>query len=128
MLRRRTNRDQPTVSRALSSVILGVTLAGGMLGASTAAARPTDVGCPTPIASPRPRIEVGTELVALRQLTIQKVTLVKGSRVRVAAIDADARGRPIAVSLELADGYVLRAVPYPVVRANFRAEPLPPTR
>jgi hypothetical protein len=116
------------VRRALKSVILGVTLACGVLAASEAAASPGQEGSARPMAAPRTRIEVGVQLVALRQVTIQQVTLVKGSRVRVVAIDVDPKGRPTAVSLELPDGYVLRGVSYAVVRANFRAEPPTPSR
>ena len=108
------------------ALILGAALACAGLPAGSLAAQPTDQGCVRAAAAPRPRIEAGVELVALRQVTIQQVTLVKGSRVRVVAVATDAANRPISASLELADGYVLRAVPFAVVRANFRPEqPLP---
>lgn len=65
------------------------------------------------------QLEVGTELVALREVTLRDATIAKGSRVKIVEI-ARTDGRPVAVSLELKDGYVLRGVAYRVVQQSFR--------
>jgi hypothetical protein len=87
------------------------------------AAAPGGVARASPAApAPPPGIEVGAELVALRDVALRQARLRKGSRVRVVHI-ATSRGVPVAVSLELRDGHVLHGVSYRKVKDNFRPVP-----
>ena len=67
-------------------------------------------------------IAVGTELVAVADVTLRRVGLVKGSRVSVTKLSRRA-GRLLSVDVELPDGYVLQRVAIGTVRALFRVAP-----
>jgi hypothetical protein len=71
-------------------------------------------------------IAVGTELVAVADVTLRRVGLVKGSRVSVTKLSRRG-GRLSSVDVELADGYVLQRVAIATVRALFRVAPEPAT-
>jgi hypothetical protein len=65
------------------------------------------------------RLRAGTELVAVRDVTLREATISKGSRVRVVKVH-DKNGRTVSLDIELKDGYVLREVAFRKVRDNFK--------
>jgi len=96
------------------------TIRVALLGLGLALTLPTGeatAGPPKPAQAPR--LEVGSELVAVRDVTLREATLIKGSQVRVVHI-AKKAGKTVALSLELKDGHVLRGVAFHKVRDNFR--------
>jgi len=72
-----------------------------------------------PVKPTKKPLRVGMRMVALRMVVLRGATLEKGSPVTVVQI-TNKGGKPVAVSLELKDGYVLRGVAYRKVRDNFR--------
>ncbi|MBW2459271.1 MAG: hypothetical protein JRI68_32545 [Deltaproteobacteria bacterium] len=66
-----------------------------------------------------PQLKVGSELTAVRDVTLREATLIKGSQVTVVHI-AKKAGKTVALNLELKDGHVLRGVAFRKVRDNFR--------
>jgi hypothetical protein len=73
---------------------------------------------PAPV-EPAPELAQGDELEATRDVELRDATIRKGSRVRVVQVTREA-GKVVAVSLELADGHVLRGVAYATVKASFK--------
>jgi hypothetical protein len=91
------------------SLALAVALALALL------AHPVDA-----LAAPaRDRLEEGLTLEALKEVTLDGATLVKGARVRVRAVTREANG-PERTDLELADGHVVRDVPVRDLVGKFR--------
>lgn len=99
----------------LFAASLALAFAASLGLALPAVAAPT---APPPPAQARP-IEVGSRLVAVREVALRQATIAKGSRVRVTDI-ARRQGRPIALDLELPDGHVLDRIAYAKVKASFR--------
>ncbi|MBI4705795.1 MAG: hypothetical protein HY744_32275 [Deltaproteobacteria bacterium] len=95
----------------LALVLLGALLAPGMPAMEALA------GPPPPAQAPR--IEVGTELEAVRDVVLRQARLSKGSRVTVRRV-VERDGQPVALDLELGDGHVLADVAYRAVAENFR--------
>ena len=65
-----------------------------------------------------PAVSEGAELVAVRDVTLRGAQLLQGARVRNVQVER-ANGQPLAVSLELKDGHVIRGVQVTTVSANF---------
>ncbi len=65
-----------------------------------------------------PAIEVGTELVAVNDVTLHKAEIAKGSRVSVTKV-LTAAGRVESVSVALADGHVVKVSPA-TLASHFR--------
>ena len=103
------------MTRTFAPTFTAVLLGWGL--ALTLPESSAEAGPPRPAVSPE--LKVGSELVALRDITLRHATLVKGSRVTVVRIAKQA-GKPVALNLELKDGHVLRGVAYRKVRDNFR--------
>jgi hypothetical protein len=99
------------MTRPFTAVLLGLGLA------LTLPATTVEAGPPRPVVAPE--LKVGSELVALRDVTLRQATLVKGSHVTVVRL-AKKAGKPVALNLELKDGHVLRGVAYRKVMDNFR--------
>ena len=72
-----------------------------------------------PPQKPTAPFQVGSELIAIRDVSLRSATLAKGSRVRVRHVAR--RGRTaVAVDLELKDGHVLRGIAIRIVQQNFK--------
>ena len=71
-------------------------------------------------------IAVGTELVAVANVTLRRAVIVKGSRVSVTKLSRRG-GQLSSVDMELPDGYVLKQVAIGTIRALFRVAPESPT-
>ena len=99
------------MTRTFTAALIGLGLA------LTLPASSAEAGPPRPVIAPE--LKVGSELVAVRDVTLRQATLVKGSHVTVVHIAKQA-GKPVALHLELKDGHVLRGVAYRKVRDNFR--------
>jgi hypothetical protein len=106
---------------ARSFVISAACLVGALATAAGARAEAASEAAPlsTPVSTPRGRLAAGATLEAVRDVALEEVQLVKGSKVRVVRIEEN-KGRPVAVDVELKDGYVLKGVSYSKVAANFR--------
>jgi len=74
----------------------------------TAAALPAvNMASPAPALADERPIQVGTELMATSDVTLHKAEIAKGSRVSVTQLSRR-EGRVESVSVELADGYVVK--------------------
>src|SRR5438552_2138629 len=68
-------------------------------------------------------LSVGTELVAVTDVSLHHAVIGRGSRARVAKV-SHSSGRMTSVDLELADGHVVPRVAIAMIRTSFRvAEP-----
>ena len=98
------------MSRPIYTILLGLLITAPFpalvaLPAATAAAAPAP---PAPPLQPA-EIAIGTELVARNDVVLRSANLTKGTRVRVVKVSVK-NGKPTALSLELPDGHVIRAV------------------
>jgi len=67
---------------------------------------------------PAREINVGTTLVALEDVSLQRASLSKGARVQVTKI-ATEKGRVTSVDVELADGHVIKRVSIDTISKAF---------
>jgi hypothetical protein len=102
---------------SLGSRILSAAISAALLLLATpAAASPPQ---PTPSATRSERLEQGSVLEALTAVRLRGATLAPGAQVHVVAIQR--RGRaPVAASLQLADGYVMKQVALSELIGKFR--------
>ncbi len=66
-------------------------------------------------------LDVGTQLVAVTDVTLHRAEIMKGSKVRVTKV-AIQGGRVASVDVELADGHVVQKVAVTKIRTAFRID------
>jgi hypothetical protein len=112
----RAEMTTPCLSRAVRTVRSVLVAAGATL----LLAAPVLAGPPAP--RPTPPLGRGAQLVAVRDVDLRDVQISQGSHVVVVEV-ARQDGTPVAVSLELKDGHVVRGVPIHIIEQSFRRLP-----
>jgi len=104
--------------RALSSIfVLGATFASFATLSGALRAETNE-----PVAVEANEITVGTALVAVADVNLQKAALLKGARVQVTKLGLS-RGRVASVDVELADGHVVRRISIETINKAFVVAP-----
>jgi hypothetical protein len=71
---------------------------------------------------PRADLEIGTQLVAISDVTLHRAAILQGSKVRVIKVTSR-EGRVDSVDVELADGHIVPKVAIAKIRTSFRVQP-----
>jgi hypothetical protein len=66
-------------------------------------------------------IQVGAELLAIHEITLDEAVIAPGSKVNVTA--RAVQGGNVFLDVALADGHVVKAVPLPQIQKSFRVVP-----
>jgi hypothetical protein len=101
-------------ARVLSSVLA----LGAVLGAAALPGAARAESNEPAVAGEAREISVGTALVAVADISLQKASLSKGARIQVTKV-ATQKGRVTTVDVELADGHVLRRVAIDTILKAF---------